>query len=82
MGVGEGVVAEWNIPTQQPLINVELLGEAEQAVQHVLSRCRRNALVGEQPLHLARTAAIETQPDFRGNGGGKNARAQRQLHMH
>ena len=56
--------------------------KSQEAVEHVLIARAGHALVGEQPLQLARTRAIEAEAAVRARSARRQqARAQRQLHV-
>ena len=60
-------------------LHAERLGEAEEAVHHVLAPARGDARVGEQPLQLARPRPVEPElhawPAPRGRRGSPGRRA-------
>jgi len=81
VGSPEGTRRQAQVPAQQPAGDAEGRREAEETVEHVLAGVRRNARVGEQPLQLAGTCAIEAELHARRNARGHETGAQRQLHV-
>src|ERR1044071_9548201 len=71
-----------NIPAQQLFVDAELLCEAEQCIEHMLSLRGMNAMRRKQPLELTRALAIESQFDPGGNLHRHQTGTQGELHVH
>src|SRR5205807_2194297 len=81
LGVGARRGRQRQIPPQQPFADAERDRKSEQAVEHMLARARGDARIGEQPLQLAGTRAIEAELYGRRHTRRHETRAQRQLHV-